>query len=301
MSSRPARAPRVLLAAAVLGVGLSGCGGGGGVSLPSERPGSVLPTLSSPVGTAASTAARPTRASVTVPTRSVVPPPATPTAPPATALASTTAPPTTAPPTTGAPPTTTASAPTTAAPTTARLTTAAPSSAAPASAPTPAAVPVASSSSPPAWVWWLLGLLLALVAGGLVLLGVRGRRARRDWEARLAEAVAESTWLAHEFLPYALRAGPAVNRRDAWTAFRPRVQALVNNLNAVVATASKDRMPTVDRLRAAVSDVSSAMDGYAATGADNREALGAARQAQRQLEEALRVLRDRSDQPSHGR
>jgi hypothetical protein len=43
------------------------------------------------------------------------------------------------------------------------------------------------------------------------------------------------------------------------------------------------------------------MDGYAATGADNREALGAARQAQRQLEEALRVLRDRSDQPSHGR
>ena len=150
-------------------------------------------------------------------------------------------------------------------------------------------------------MWWLLGLLLALVVGGLVLVGVRGRRARRDWEARLAEAVAESTWLAHEFLPYALRAGPAVNRRDAWTAFRPRVQALVNNLNAVVASASKDRMPTVDRLRAAVSDVSSAMDGYAATGADNREALGAVRQAQRQLEEALRVLRDRSDQPSHGR
>ena len=302
MSSQPARALRVLLAAAVLGVALGGCGGGGGgVSLPSERPGSVVPTLSSPVGTPDSTAARPTRPSVTVPTRSVVPPPATPTAPRATALASTTAPPTTAPPTTGAPPTTTASAPTTAAPTTARLTTAAPSSAAPASAPTPAAVPVASSSSPPAWVWWLLGLLLALVAGGLVLLGVRGRRARRDWEARLAEAVAESTWLAHEFLPYALRAGPAVNRRDAWTAFRPRVHALVNNLNAVVASASKDRMPTVDRLRAAVSDVSSAMDGYAATGADNREALGAARQAQRQLEEALRVLRDRSDQPSHGR
>ena len=161
-------------------------------------------------------------------------------------------------------------------------------------------MPVASSSSLPTWVWWLLGLLLALIVGGLVLVGVRARRARRDWEARLAEAVAESAWLAHEFLPYALGAGPAVNRRDAWTAFQPRVQALLNNLNAVVATASKDRMPTVDRLRAAVSDVSSAMDGYAATGADNREALGAARQAQRQLEEALRVLRDRSDQRSHG-
>ena len=254
MSSQPARALRVLLAVAVLGVALGGCGGGGGgVSLPSERPGSVLPTLSTPVGTAAeSTAARPTRPSVTVPTRSVAPPPATPTAAPSSA------------------------------------------------APTPAAVPVASSSSPPAWVWWLLGLLLALIVGGLVLVGVRGRRARRDWEARLAEAVAESAWLAHEFLPYALGAGPVVNRRDAWTAFRPRVHALANNLNAVVATASKDRMPTVDRLRAAVSDVSSAMDGYAATGADNREALGAARQAQRQLEDALRALRDRSDPRSHG-
>ena len=159
---------------------------------------------------------------------------------------------------------------------------------------------MASSSSPPAWVWWLLGLLLALVVGGLVLVGVRGRRARREWEARLAEAVAESTWLAHEFLPYALGAAPAVNRRDTWTAFRPRVHALVNNLNAVAARASKDQVATVDRLRAAVSDVSSAMDGYAAAGAENREALGAARQAQRQLEEALGALRDRSDERSYG-
>jgi hypothetical protein len=123
-----------------------------------------------------------------------------------------------------------------------------------------------------------------------VLVGVRGRRARRAWEARLADAVAESTWLAHEFLPYALGGGPAVNRRDVWTAFRPRVHALVNNLNAVVASASKDRMATVDRLRAAVTDVRAAMDGYAAAQPDDRESLGAARQAQRQLEEALRVL-----------
>jgi hypothetical protein len=151
-------------------------------------------------------------------------------------------------------------------------------------------VPVASSSSPSPWVWWLLGLLIALVIAALVLVGVRGRRARRAWEARLADAVAESTWLAHEFLPYALGGGPAVNRRDVWTAFRPRVHALVNNLNAVVASASKDRMATVDRLRAAVTDVRAAMDGYAAAQPDDRESLGAARQAQRQLEEALRVL-----------
>ena len=151
-------------------------------------------------------------------------------------------------------------------------------------------MPVASSSSPSPWVWWLLGLLIALVVAALVWVAVRARRARKAWEARLAEAVTESTWLAHEFLPYALGAGPAVNRREVWTAFRPRVHTLVNNLTAVVASASTDRMPTVDRLRAAVTDVSSAMDGYAAAGPDDRESLGAVRQAQRQLEEALRVL-----------
>jgi hypothetical protein len=139
-------------------------------------------------------------------------------------------------------------------------------------------------------VWWLLGLLVALIVAALVLVAVRARRAREAWEARLAEAVAESTWLAHEFLPYALGGGPAVNRHDVWAAFRPRVHALVNNLNAVVATASKDRIAAADRLRAAVTDASAAMDGYAAAGPQDRESLGAARQAQRQLEEALRVL-----------
>jgi hypothetical protein len=139
-------------------------------------------------------------------------------------------------------------------------------------------------------VWWLLGLLVALIVAALVLVAVRARRAREAWEARLAEAVAESTWLAHEFLPYALGGGPAVNRHDVWAAFRPRVHALVNNLNAVVSTAAKDRMAAADRLRAAVTDASAAMDGYAAAGPQDRESLGAARQAQRQLEEALRVL-----------
>jgi hypothetical protein len=172
----------------------------------------------------------------------------------------------------------------------------APSSTVPTSSPTPtptpspAAVPVASSSSPSPWVWWLLGLLVALIVAALTLVAVRGRRARKAWEARLAEAVAESTWLAHEFLPYVLGGGPALDRGDVWAAFRPRVHALVNNLNAVVASASKDQTAAVDRLRAAVTDVSTAMDRYAAAGAQDREFLGAARQAQRQLEEALRVL-----------
>jgi hypothetical protein len=136
----------------------------------------------------------------------------------------------------------------------------------------------------------LLGLLIALIVAALVLVAVRGRRARKAWDAQLAGTVAEATWLAHEFLPYALSGGVAAGRRDVWTAFRPRVRALVHNLDAVVASASRDRTATVDRLRAAVVDVSSAMDAYAAAGPDDRESIGAARQAQRQLEEALRVL-----------
>jgi hypothetical protein len=294
MSSRPAR----VCAAAVLGLALAGCGGGGGVALPSERPGSGLPTLSAPASESESAGSRPTLPSVTLPTRSaVVPPPTTPAPPTTTAPRTTTPPPTTTRPTTTAPPPPTIAPPTTTAPpatSPVAPTAAAPISTAPAStltpAPTPAAEPVASSSSPPAWVWWLLGLLIAFIVATLVLVAVRGRRARKAWEARLAETVAESRWLAHELLPYALGAASAAARRDAWTAFRPRVQALVINLNAVAASASKDRMATVDRLRAAVTDVSRAMDAYAAAGPDDRESVGAARQAQRQLEEALRVL-----------
>lgn len=300
--------PRVLCAAAVLGLALAGCGGGGdGVSLPSGRPGTSPPTLSAPAAPTASEsdAARPTLPSsvtlpsVVLPTRTTVPPsPATTPAPPTTTAPRTTPPRTTAPPTTAAPPTTIAP-PTTAAPppaTTVPATVTAPTSAVAAVTPTsaltpsPAAVPVAASSSPPAWVWWLLGLLIALVVAGLVLLAVRSRRARRAWEAQLAGVVDESTWLAHRLLPYALSAGMAAGRRDVWTAFRPRVHALVDNLTEVVASAPKDRMPTLDRLRAAVGAVRSAMDAYATSGPDERETLGAARQAQQQLEEALRAV-----------
>ena len=61
---------RVLCAGVVLGFALVGCGGGGdGVSLPSERPGSGRPTLSTPAAPTASEseAARPTVPSVAVP------------------------------------------------------------------------------------------------------------------------------------------------------------------------------------------------------------------------------------------
>jgi hypothetical protein len=147
-------------------------------------------------------------------------------------------------------------------------------------------------------VWWLLGLLVAGAVVAVVVVAVRGRRARKAWDARAAGAVAESRWLAHELLPNALSAQNAAARRDIWTAFRPRVDALQRTLSGLVASAPKDRSGSLDRLRAAVRDLASALDAHTAPDAAPGspvvpESLGAARQAQRQLEEALRAMQPR--------
>ncbi|HEV8529441.1 MAG TPA: hypothetical protein VGS60_18155 [Actinomycetes bacterium] len=140
-------------------------------------------------------------------------------------------------------------------------------------------------------MWWLLGLLVALALGTAIVLFVRRRRARKAWETQLAGAVAESTWLAHELLPAALSTENAVTRRDVWLASRPRVGALENRLNQAMASAPADRLGSLAQLRDAVTDVGSTMDTDAATAAlGDRESVGAARQAQRQLENALRAF-----------
>jgi hypothetical protein len=136
-----------------------------------------------------------------------------------------------------------------------------------------------------------------VVAGAviaLVVVALRGRRAREAWDARVADAVAESRWLAHELLPTVLSAQSTAVRRDIWTASRPRVDALERTLSGLVASAPKDRSGSLDRLRDAVTDVSSALDAHTASdGLGAPESLGAARQAQRQLEEALRAMQPR--------
>jgi hypothetical protein len=144
-------------------------------------------------------------------------------------------------------------------------------------------------------VWWLLGLLVALALGTAIVLFVRRRRARKAWETQLAGVVAESTWLAHELLPTALSTENAVTRRDVWLASRPRVDALVNRLNQAMASAPADRLGSLAQLRDAVTDVGSTMDADAATALGDRESVGAARQAQRQLENALRAFEPRPE------
>ena len=277
---------RVALPAGFLVLTLAACEGGGG-PVASDRPSPALPTLSASVPTRSAvpeaSASRTPRPTPTLPTRSAVaaPPPGSPTPTRAPTPDPTTPAPTESRP---APP----PAPTPGATTPASTPTPATSAAAPtseSSPSTPAATPVSSSPSP--WVWWLLGLLIAGAVIALVVVAVRRRRTRQAWSARRAAAVAESTWLAHELVPSALSAQTPAARRDRWTASRPRVGALYRSLSELVASAPKDQAGSLDRLRDAVAGLGAAMDAYAATDAGDPERLGAARQAQRQLEDAL--------------
>lgn len=269
----------------VLGLYLTGCGEGG--TLPSGVP-SSLPSLTIPTRSPQpeQPTSEPALTSVTLPTRSPIPP-ANPTTNPPN-------------PTTTRPPqaTTTEAAAATPTPTptpqpTTPEATPAPTPEAtptPTSTPAPAAAAEPSDSDSP-WLWWLLGLLAAGAAAAFVVWLVRTSGARKNWEARLAGAVGESTWLAHQLLPAVLGVESPAARRNMWIASRPRVETLQRSLGELAASAPPDRLGGVDRVRAAVTDLSAAMDAYSAPGIpDDREALGAARLAQRQLEEALRAL-----------
>lgn len=285
---------RVVLPAGLIVLALAACEGGGGGPVSSARPSAALPTLSgslptrsaapeeSASGTPRVTPTPPTRSAVAVPTPTPLPNPTT----PDRATGSRPAPPLTATRTPDGPTQTPTPTPTATVPSTA---VAAPTSTSLSTPPsTPAATAVSSSPSP--WVWWLLGLLIVAAGIALVVVAVRRRRTRKAWSARRAGAVMESTWLAHDLVPNVLSAQSPAARRDMWIASRPRVDALQRNLSELVASASKEQAGSLDRLRDAVTGLRWAMDAYAVTDAGDPERLGAARQAQRQLEDALRAI-----------
>jgi hypothetical protein len=278
----------------VLGLAIAACEGGA-PSAPTARPTEELPT---PSITARSTGELPTL-SITAPSRSAEPE-ESPSQPPRSSI--------TLParsggeiPTQYPPPTPSSAAAPASANVSAPATTANPAGpTSPATSTLVSTAPSAAPSSTPAssWLWWLLGLLVLLAAVVLVLGSVRARRARKAWEGRLAAVVAETTWLAHELLPTVL-SQDAVARRATWTAYRPRVEALLTSLNEVLASARQDRESSLDRLRAAVYELSHAMDAYAATPQlDDRESLGAVREAQRWIEQALRAIQRAPDSQS---
>src|SRR4029453_7236965 len=234
----------VALLTAVLGLALFACEGGGG-ERPSERPSAALPTLSrsatrsSTPEASASESPRPSLSTSRSPVETPTPTPTQSRTPTPTRTATQTSTPTASQTSTVTQTATQTSTVTRTATQTSTPTPTPTLTSAPTETPTPTSAPTgtaASSTSSSSWVWWLLGLLVALAVGTVIVLSVRRRRARKAWDAQLAGALAGSTWLAHELLPAALSTENAVTRRDVWLASRPRVDALENRLNEAMAS-----------------------------------------------------------------
>lgn len=92
------------------------------------------------------------------------------------------------------------------------------------------------SSDVPAWVWWLLALLL--VAGAVSIpLAVRARR-RNAWLADLSASQAEVAWFARVLIPQVLGAGSPEAAAGVWrVAGEARVTEVEDRLTALGASA----------------------------------------------------------------
>ena len=97
----------------------------------------------------------------------------------------------------------------------------------------------------PAWVWWLLAVLvLAALAGATVLL-VRARR-RRRWLAELRGTEDELGWFARVLLPELRRSTSLEQVVGGWNVGAPRVAAAEDRLTVLESSAPGD----ADRTRA---------------------------------------------------
>lgn len=92
----------------------------------------------------------------------------------------------------------------------------------------------------PAWVWWLLGLLLLAAAIGIPLYLMRKRRGR--WSDGLGAAEADLVWLARTHLPdLRLKADSPERVVGAWeVAGEGRASAAEDHLTALEASAPND-------------------------------------------------------------
>jgi hypothetical protein len=132
------------------------------------------------------------------------------------------------------------------------------SSAEPEPDPSPTATPPAAEeenasdgATTPAWVWWLVGLLVAGLAVGVPLL-VRARR-RNAWQERLTTAEAEVAWFARELVPELRRSTTVERLAGGWAVSSQRVVAAEDLLTSLVATAQDDtRRARATELRDAV-------------------------------------------------
>ena len=140
---------------------------------------------------------------------------------------------------------------------------------------------------------WPLWALVALVVVGIVVaLWLHRQSRRRDEHSSFDVALSEADWLGRDLLPTLLTASRD-ERRGAWSVSRPRVVALEDRL-AGLATPGSGTVGSLNaqHLETAVIGVRSSLDDESrAGGLDSAtEALGAVKQAARQLDQVLADL-----------
>jgi len=144
----------------------------------------------------------------------------------------------------------------------------------------------------PWWVWLLAALLLAAVVALLVVWN-RRRAALAAWEDRLTAAVGEVRWVEASLVPPVLRAGTVAEAAAVWSAGRPRVLAIDEELFALASsTPDEERRGRASLLRERLGALTAAVDADTATDAQSdaeglRARRGAIEQARADLLAAL--------------
>jgi len=127
--------------------------------------------------------------------------------------------------------------------------------------PTTSAAPAATDVDDgglPAWLWWLLAILLAGLAAYLIVMA----RRRSAWDAEEADAEVEVGWLARELLPQLQQAGTPDALAGGWQVSAARVSSVEDRLTGLESSAP-DQTRTArardlrDAVRAARTDVES--------------------------------------------
>ncbi len=150
-----------------------------------------------------------------------------------------------------------------------------------------------TDSGAPAWVWWVLGILLV---AGLVTWWVVGSRRRKvvaDWEARYAPQAETARWVDSRFVADLVSQPTAAQQEQVWTTGRPRLVEADAALDALANSAPDPEHRTqASQMRDALAGLRGAIDAdvaLASPGSDP-EAVRASRAAVEQARSKLHDL-----------
>jgi Mg2+ and Co2+ transporter CorA len=143
-----------------------------------------------------------------------------------------------------------------------------------------------AGSSTSAWVWWLIGIVVLIVAIAMTLL-LRRRSRHRAWAAQFTAAEDEVAWFARVLIRQLEQAPTAQQMAGGWTVESGRVMAVEDRLTTLLASALDDAgRGRAGTLRDAVRSARTGLGGLA-TMADTFAARNVLSSAAAQLEAAL--------------